>query len=122
MHKLNPIEPNIVLFDSDVMDGVIVGASTAARQMRYRSKDVLMADKDLTLSTKCVYVMVMDMCQEKGHCWATDSKLAKLCGCSRSAISRAVQRLKKAKYAKSELAWRCGKWDRKIYICDRRYG
>ena len=122
MHKLKPIEPNIVLFDSDVMDGVIVGASTAARQRRYRSKDVLMADKDLTLSTKCVYVMVMDMCQDKGYCWATDSKLAKLCGCSRSAVSKAIHRLKKAKYVMSELERVGYKWNRRMYVYDRGLG
>ena len=120
--RKNKQRKDILLFEGDVDSGAIIGCTTGDRQLRYRSKDTLVADPGISLATKFVYMLIMEKCHEKGYCWASNKRMASDFGCSKSAVSRAVSRLVEAGYVYSVVTRVKDRYDRKMYIVDRSLG
>jgi len=113
-------KPDVLIFSAEVVDGLIKGASMASLKARYACKEVVLADTKLDLGAKLIYSEIIDLCKKKGFCYISDAVMAIRCGCSESAVSRAVKRLKKRGYVRCDLHRVGRKYKRNIFIPDVR--
>ena len=66
-------------------------------------------DKDLTPNAKLLYGEITALCNEKGHCWATNSYFSDLYGVSETSISKWISNLIKKGYVLSTIVYKEGK-------------
>lgn len=62
-------------------------------------------DKDLTPNAKLLYGEITALCNEKGHCWATNDYFSNLYGVSKTSISKWINSLVKKGYVSSEIVY-----------------
>lgn len=57
--------------------------------------NVVLFDKDISATSKLVYVLVSSLCAEKGYCWANNAYIGKQLGLSDRQVSRSIKQLSK---------------------------
>lgn len=55
--------------------------------------NVVLFDKDLSSTSKLVFVYISSLCAQQGYCWASNEHIASKFGISTSAVSRAIKQL-----------------------------
>lgn len=58
----------------------------------------LMRDRNLSFSAKVLYIEIVNLCDDAGHCHATNTKLGELLGVSTRSITELIKDLKRFQY------------------------